>query len=71
MKEIHVAAEDWNCHFESAEECIAKGRQWGECEEGEEFTLVRLQVFAQTRYRIVGGKPQPIQVSFPTEIVES
>lgn len=70
MKEIHVAAEEWDSHYQSPEAYIAEGRKWGECEDGDEFTLVRLQVFAQTTYRIVDGKPVPVQVAFPKEIVE-
>lgn len=68
MKVIFVENGDWNCHFESLEQCVADGSESGEIEDGTEFTLVRIEVFAATTYRMVDGKPTVVALSFPGEI---
>jgi hypothetical protein len=66
--EIHVPDYEWNMHYKSPEEAVEIGAGFGDYKEGGEFKLVRLQVGAITTYRIVGGKPVPVMIGFPTGI---
>lgn len=66
MVEVFVPPDEWNSHYDSPEDHIASAREWGEAEEGSEFTLVRLTVGAQTTYRIVNGKPEVVSLAFPS-----
>lgn len=68
MKTVFVPTDDWDSHYESAEEYISFGQGFGECREGEEFELVRLEVGALTRYRVVDGKPVVVSIAFPDRI---
>ena len=63
--EVFVPDYDWNAHFASPEEHIRSGQEYGESEEGSEFTLVRLTVGAKTTYRVVNGKPEVVSIAFP------
>ena len=67
MKEIYVPDYEWNSHYNSPEECVEIGREFDEFKEGETFSLVRLQIFAKTTYKIMDGKPVPIEVAFPDQ----
>lgn len=71
MSEVFVPDYDWNSHFTSPEDHVESGREYGESDEGSEFTLVRLTVGAKTTYRIVDGKPVAISLAFPEALKES
>lgn len=68
MKTVFVPPDEWNSHYESAEDHISSCQEWGECREGDEFELVRLEVGALTRYRVVDGKPVVVSMAFPDRI---
>lgn len=70
MKELYVPDYEWNAHYNSPEECVEQGKEVGDFKEGEEFSLVRLQVFAKTTYKIVDGKPVPVSLAFPDQLLE-
>jgi hypothetical protein len=63
--EIFVPDYEWNSHWNSVDEAVSAGEEFGDYYEGQEFKMVRLTVGACTTYRIVDGKPIPISVSFP------
>lgn len=63
--EIFVPDYDWNAHYESVEESVDEGMKYGDFEEGDEFSMVRLTVGACTTYKIVDGKAVPISLAFP------
>lgn len=71
MKTIFVPNDEWNAHYESPEECAAGLIDCGDIAEGDEFSLVRLEVGANTTYRIVNGKPQPVALAFPAGIASA
>lgn len=64
--EIFVHDHDWNEPHASVDEAVAEGMESGDYKEGDEIKMVRLTVGAYTTYKIVGGRPVPIAVSFPT-----
>jgi hypothetical protein len=65
MTAVFVPDYDWNSQFSSPEDHVEAGREYGESEEGSEFSLVRLTVGAKTTYRIVDGKPVVVSIAFP------
>lgn len=65
--EIFVQNCDWNTHWLSADEYL----QEGDVAEGEEFTMVRLQVGARTTYKVENGKAVPVAVAFPSGLPEA
>lgn len=71
MKTIFVPPNEWNAHYESPEQHVAKGHEFGESDEGSEFQLVRLEVGPMHTYRIVTGKPVQIAIAFPSEIKDT
>ena len=68
MTDIFVPTYEWNSHYASIDECVKDGKQFGEYNHGDEFEMVRITVGAKTKYRMVDGKPVPIEVSFPEKI---
>jgi len=66
--EIFVPDYEWNSHWASVEEAVEDGKKHGDFSEGDEFKMVRLTVGACTTYRIVAGKPVPIEVAFPDSL---
>jgi len=69
IMEIYVPDYEWNAQYESPEECLALGREKGDLKEGDEFSLVRLTVGANTTYRVIDGKAVPIIITFPVAIL--
>lgn len=63
--EVFVPPYEWNSHYTSVEEAVAEGQKYGDCQEGDEFQMVRLTVGALTTYKVVDGKAVPIKVAFP------
>lgn len=66
--EIFVPDYEWNSHWKSVDEAVEDGKKYGDFPEGDEFTMVRITVGAATTYRIVDGKPMPINVAFPDSL---
>jgi hypothetical protein len=66
MKTIFVPDYEWNAHWDSVEMAVASGKEYGEYEEGHEFTMVRLEVYAATTYKIVNGIPVVVSLAFPS-----
>lgn len=69
MITLYLPPDDWNDHYESPEECARQLADCGDLAEGDEFSLVRVEVGTSTTYRIVNGKPQPVAIAFPEAIV--
>lgn len=65
---VFVPDYDWNCHWSSPEEAVEEGRKYGECQDGTEFTMVRLMVGAKSTYRVIDGAPVLVSIAFPEEI---
>lgn len=68
MKTIFVPEYEWGAHYESVEEYVASGQEYGDIKEGDEFKLVRLNVYACTTYRMVDGKAIPVEAAFPVKV---
>ena len=69
MKTVFVPDYEWNAHWNSVEEAVETGqREYGDYKEGDEFTMVRLEVFAATTYKITDGKPVVVSLAFPEAI---
>lgn len=68
--DVFVPTYEWNARYSSVEEAYAKGYACGDYEEGDEFKMIRLTVGACTTYKVIDGKPVPIELSFPESLEE-